>query len=104
MDRQLPLVLIIGVCIVNGLFSPFVPVAIPITAVLMPEVFPKTREWVLFFSSLLVATATLLFSGVPAALWERFMPRAQESTASLWLWLGVATFLALPAFRIVAGM
>ena len=67
MDRQLPFVLVLGVCILNGLFSPFVPVAIPITAVLMPEVFPKNREWVLFFSSILVSTATLLFSARASA-------------------------------------
>jgi hypothetical protein len=103
MDRQLPFVLVLGVCILNGLFSPFVPVAIPITAVLMPEVFPKTREWVLFFSSILVSTATLLFSGVPAALWERFGPRAEREVVALWLWLGVATFLTLPALRIIAN-
>jgi hypothetical protein len=68
LDRQELLPLIIGVCIVNGIFSPYLNLAVPVTAVLMPELFPRTIEWVLFWSSILLSSATLLFSGVPAAL------------------------------------
>jgi hypothetical protein len=98
------LTLVLGVAIVNGLFSPFLAIAIPITAVLMPEVFPKTREWVLFFSSILVSSATLLFSGVPAALWERYVARDPESEAAMWIWLAIAAILTLPALRVVTTM
>ena len=69
MDRNLLLFGVVGLSVVNGLFSPFLAVALPIAAVLMPEVFPRSVGWVLFFSSLLVASGTLLFSGVPAALY-----------------------------------
>jgi hypothetical protein len=102
MDRQLLLVAILGICVVNGLFSPFLPVAIPITAVLMPEVFPKTREWVLFFSSVLVSTATLLFSGVPAAVWERLSGDA-EGDIPMWVWLGIAVLMTIPALRVLTA-
>ena len=68
LDRQGMVLLIVGVCIVNGIFSPYLMLAIPVTAVLMPELFPRTLEWVLFWSSILMASATLLLSGVPAAL------------------------------------
>ena len=61
----------------------------------MPELFPRTLEWVLFWSSILVSTATLLFSGVPAALYERFVER--ESVASMWVWLGGAALLSASA-------
>jgi hypothetical protein len=104
LDRQLVLMLILGVCILNGLFSPFLAIAIPITAVLMPEIFPKTREWVIFFSSILVSSATLFFSGVPAALWERYVARVPESEAAMWIWLAVAGVLTLPALRVVTTM
>jgi hypothetical protein len=96
-DRQTLLLLILGLCIVNGIFSPFLALAIPVTAVLMPEMFPRTIEWVLFWSSILLASATLLFSGVPAALYERLVERDPNALASMWIWLAGAAALCLPA-------
>ena len=96
-DRQTLLLLILGVCIVNGIFSPYLNLAIPITAVLMPELFPRTIEWVLFWSSILLASATLLFSGVPAALYERLVERDPDGAASTWIWFVGASILCLPA-------
>jgi hypothetical protein len=98
MDRNLLLVAVVGISILNGLFSPFLAIAVPIAAVLMPEVFPHSIGWVLFFSSLLVASGTLLFSGVPAALYERLVGRGQ---VALWIWLAGAVLLALPALRFI---
>jgi hypothetical protein len=100
-DRTTLLLLVLGVCAVNGLYSPFLPIAIPITAVLMPELFPKTREWVLFFSSILVSTTTLFVSGVPAALWERLVARDEASLAGMWLWLAGAALMTLPALGVL---
>jgi hypothetical protein len=97
MDRQTLLMIILGICAVNGIFSPYLNVAIPITAVLLPEMFPKTIEWVLFFSSIFVATCTLFFSGVPAALYERFVERDPQGPVAMYVWLGVAVLLSLPA-------
>ena len=96
-DRHTLLLLVLGVCIVNGIFSPYLNVAIPISAALMPELFPRTVEWVLFWSSVLLASATLLFSGVPAALYERLTEHDAESTVSMWIWLAGAAALSLPA-------
>jgi hypothetical protein len=96
-NRQSILVLVLGVCALNGIFSPLLNIAIPITTALMPELVPKTREWVLFFSSLLLATTTLFFSGVPAALWERLVDR--DSTVSMWIWLAGTAVLSIPAFK-----
>jgi hypothetical protein len=90
LDRQGLVPLIVGVCIVNGIFSPYLMLAIPVTAVQMPELFPRTLEWVLFWSSILIASATLLFSGVPAALYERLVERDPEATTSMWIWLAGA--------------
>jgi hypothetical protein len=97
LDRQTLLLLILGACIVNGIFSPLLTVAIPVTAALMPELFPRTIEWVLFWSSILLASATLLWSGVPAALYERLVARDPDSVASMWIWLGGAAVMSLPA-------
>ena len=102
MDRQTLFPIIICTCIVNGIFSPFLTLAIPVTAVLMPELFPRTLEWVLFWSSILIASATLLFSGVPAALYERLFERDPDAATSTWIWLAGAAVLCLPAvFRVL---
>jgi hypothetical protein len=103
MDRNFFIVTVVGISILNGLFSPFLAIAIPIAAVLMPEVFPKSVGWVLFFSSLLVASATLLVSGIPAALYERLVANGRGSTAALAIWLVGAAILALPALRHAFG-
>ena len=97
LERQTVVFLLIGLCIVNGIFSPYLKIAIPITAVLMPELFPRTLEWVLFWSSVMLATGTLLVSGVPAALFERLVARDAAAEASTWIWLAGAGLLSLPA-------
>lgn len=97
LDRQTILSIIVGVCIVNGIFSPYLNIAVPIAAVLMPELFPRTIEWVLLWSSVLVSTATLLFSGVPAALYERLLAGDSKAIAPMWIWLAGAAALSLPA-------
>ena len=99
MDRQSLLFLAVGLCIVNGIFSPYLALTWRIASVLMPEIFPRTQEWALFFGSILLSSATLLFSGVPAALYERFAGPAPEDTASMWIWLGGAALLSLPAVK-----
>lgn len=99
MDRQTLLIVVLGVCLVNGIFSPYLNVAVPVTAALMPELFPRTVEWVLFWSSILLSTATLLFSGVPAALYERLVRPEGDSTVSMWIWLAGALVLSLPVVR-----
>lgn len=97
MDRQTLLIVVMVVSMVNGIFSPYLKVAIPVSAVLMPELFPRTVQWILFWSSILLASATLLFSGIPAALYERWTARGGEGTSSMWIWLCGAALLTLPA-------
>ncbi len=104
LDRHTVAILVLGLCIVNGIFSPYLNLAIPVTAALMPQMFPRTIEWVLFWSSILLASATLLFSGVPAALYERLVERDPNAAASMWIWLAGAVALCLPAvLRAVAA-
>ena len=101
MDRNFLLFTVVGVSVLNGLFSPYLVIAMPIAAVLMPEVFPRSVGWVLFFSSLLVASTTLLVSGVPAALYERLFDRGRGGQVALWIWLAGAALLALPALHYI---
>ena len=97
LDRHSLFLLVLGLCIANGIFSPYLMLAIPVTAVLLPEIFPRTVQWVLFWSSVLLATTTLLVSGVPAALYERLVERDPNAVASTWIWLAGAAILCLPA-------
>lgn len=97
LDRQTLFLLVLATSVANGIFSPFLNIAIPVAAVLLPELFPRTVEWVLFWSSILLASATLLLSGVPAALYERLIERNAQGMVSMWIWLAGAVALSLPA-------
>ena len=103
-DARGLLLVVIGICVVNGMFSPYLVIALQIAPILMPEMFPKTVNWSLFFSSIFVSTATLLVSGIPAALYERFLQVEEESTASMWIWITGATLMSLPALQNIHHM
>jgi hypothetical protein len=96
LDRHSIFLIVIGLSIVNGIFSPLLKIAIPVSAALLPELFPRTIEWVLLWASILLSSATLFVSGVPAALYERLVERGGEGTTSLWIWFGGAVVLSLP--------
>ena len=57
-----------GLCLVNGLISPMLGLVWMLHPVWMPEMVPLTNETVFYGASLLVSTATLLLSAVPAAI------------------------------------
>jgi hypothetical protein len=50
------------------------------------------------FANLMVATATVILGGIPAALYERFIGVKDDSTeTSLWIWLACTGLLTVPA-------
>ncbi len=102
LDRNVLLTTVIGLSMLNGIFSPYLAIAIQIVPALMPELFPKTVGWMIFFSSIFVSSATLLGSGIPAALYERVLDSPPESTGSLWVWLSGAVLMSLPALNTMA--
>jgi heme/copper-type cytochrome/quinol oxidase subunit 3 len=104
LDRRGLLNLVASVCVVNGIFSPYLAIALQIAPILMPEMFPRTVGWSLFFSSIIVSTATLLLSGIPAALYERFLETDERSPASMWIWFGAALLLTWPAVQNLSGI
>ncbi len=103
LDRRQMLTIIAGICMVNGIFSPYIAIALQIAPILMPEMFPRTIGWALFFSSIIVSTGTLLLGGLPAALYERFVP-SDAGLTSMWVWLAAATFLTYPALDTIGRM
>ena len=102
MDRQSLLVIVLAICVTNGLFSPFLALAVPITTALLPAPIPWSGQWILFFSILFVSTVTLLFSGVPAALYERLVAKNADDLTSMYIWVGIAVLMSLPALGSLA--
>jgi hypothetical protein len=82
----------VGLCLVNGLISPILGLVWVLHPVWMPEMVPLTNETVFYGASLLVSTATLLLSAVPAAIAERLGLPIEKA---MWIWLGGAGLLVL---------
>ena len=99
MDRQSLLVTVLVVCVVNGIFSPAIGIALPLAVVWLPDFLPHEPSWAFYFSSLLISSATLLLSGVPAALYERIVDRDEAGLVSMYIWLAGAVLLSLPALN-----
>lgn len=99
MDSNPFLVVIIGVAILNGIFSPiFVPQAFAMILTVAPGLLIASPSLLIFFASLIAATATIIFAGVPAALFERFTGRAETDAVSYSVWVVTAVVLSFPAF------
>lgn len=90
--------LTLAVCSVNGMFSPLLNIAVPVVIALLPEWFPPTVSWILFFSAIFLSTLTLVVGGIPAALYERLWEGEQVSGISMYIWLSCCALLTIPAF------
>ncbi len=82
---------------INGIFSPWLVGMFPFVFVLMPAFFLTSLSVLLFLSSILFATITLILGGIPAALYERWTGQTESSEVSMWLWLAGVGLLTLPA-------
>lgn len=94
MSAQSLFVATVAVCLVNGMFSPALPLVWLLYPVWLPEMLPATREIVFYGASLIVSTGTLLLAAIPAALAERALRLSQPAANAVWL--GGAVLLALP--------
>jgi hypothetical protein len=92
MTPQTLFVATVALCLLNGLVSPALAVVAHLHPVWMPEMLPTTPETVFYGASLMVSTATLLLSALPAAVTERLGASLQ---AAMWVWLGGAAGLLL---------
>jgi hypothetical protein len=96
MDRTPYWLAIIGFSIINGLFSPAVGPAFFLMMAFSPAFFYLGLPGVAFFTSMLVSTGTLILSGIPAALYERFTGKTDSDAMSMWIWVACAALLAAP--------
>jgi hypothetical protein len=88
---------IIGLAILNGIFSPFLTLVFAFQGLWYPFFMPTSLPTVFMLSSLLVSTLTLMIGGVPAALYERLVSNGQPSMTSAALWFASVALLTLPA-------
>jgi hypothetical protein len=92
MTPQNLFVAVVGLCLMNGLVSPILPLMMALHPVWLPEMLPPTNEIVFYGASLMVSTGTLLLAAVPAAISERL---GASQRAAMAAWLGGAALLLL---------
>ena len=99
MDRNLYYVGIAFFGMVNGIFNQLALLfALIHVQILAPALLFGSVPLTLMFSSLMVATGTIVLGGIPAALYERFVGAKDDSTdVSLWIWLAGTGILTIPA-------
>lgn len=112
MAPQTLFVLVMATAALNGMLHMMAQSGLFILLVIFapvwwPEVFGFNIAVLAYAASLVIATATLMLGGVPAALYERARGHQAPTAASMWIWLAGAlgfTVLTLPtlAFRIAA--
>jgi hypothetical protein len=83
---------------INGMFHPLRVMSYVFTKTLMTVPLFGSEALIFYFSSLMLATATLIVAGIPAAIYERFAGAKDDSTeVSMWIWLAGTALLTLPA-------
>lgn len=88
---------VLALAMFNGIFSPLVHLVAAYHFVWAPPWLPSEPSFVFYFSSLILATTTLLLSGIPAALIEHFVPASREAPGPNAIWAIGALVLCFPA-------
>ncbi len=94
---------IVGLAIVNGMFSPLLAVVFALHGLWYPFFLPALLPLVFMLSSLLLSTLYLMLSGVPAAVYERFTGQTEPGFASRVIWLATMAVMTLPSLPFVLG-
>ena len=94
---QAGLVFVLGIAMLNGLFSPALRIVVLFAPVWYPALLPQVASLLFLLSSLLVSTFTLMIAGVPAAIYERLSGAQDSSFASMGIWLLGVLILTAPA-------
>lgn len=91
------LVAIIGLAILNGVFSPAIIPVFALHGLWYPFFLPAILPAIFLACSLIVSTFTLMLGGVPAALYEKISGGGKSSEVSGLIWLVAVVLLTLPA-------
>jgi hypothetical protein len=83
---------------INGMFHPLRVYSYLFSKILMTVPLLGSEALIFYFSSLMLATATIIVAGIPAAVYEHFAGVKDDSTVvSLWIWLAGTALLTAPA-------
>lgn len=93
-----------AVSLFNGLFSPATAVVLSLMPFWMPDFVPASLPLALMLSAMISAFGTLLVSGIPAAVYERATGSAESTPRSMYVWLGTAILLTLPAVGVIGKL
>lgn len=95
---RLPLfALVLGISAFNGIFSPLVHLVAAYSFVWAPPWLSTDPSVTFYFSSLILATTTLLASGIASALLEQLVPASREAPGPNLIWAAIALILTFPA-------
>jgi hypothetical protein len=97
MLRHQVFALVLGIAVFNGIFSPLVALVAAYSFLWMPPWLPPEPGLLFYLSSLIVATTTLLVSGIPAAIIEHVVPASRDAPGPNWVWALFALMLSFPA-------
>lgn len=89
--------LVLAIAAFNGIFSPLVHLVAAYGFVWAPPWLSTDPSVTFYFSSLILATTTLLVAGIPAALLEHAVPASREAPGPNLVWAAVALVLTFPA-------
>ena len=99
LKQDMMLVGILGLSVLNGMhFSPWLDIAFLLTKPFFQITFWISSPLLIFyFTSLALATLTVMLAGIPAAIFERITGRKETDPTSLYIWLGATILLTIPA-------
>ncbi len=92
---------VIGLAIINGMFSPLLALVFALQGLWYPFFLPSAISLAFALSSLLLSTLYLMVSGLPAALYERLAGNGTTSFTSRVIWLASMAILSLPSLPFV---
>jgi hypothetical protein len=91
---------VVAIAVFNG--RGFSPAFDPLLYLLTPFVRGTplgTQMGFYYTTSVLLSLLTFVFSGLPAALYERVLRHRKSSIVSMLIWLAVAALLTYPAYK-----
>ena len=99
LKQDMMLVGILGLSVLHGMhFSPWLDIAFLLTKPFFQITFWISSPLLIFyFTSLALATLTVMLAGIPAAIFERITGRKETDPTSLYIWLGATILLTIPA-------
>jgi len=104
MQRDVLLMVVAGLSLINGMhfsawFDPFFFLFKPFAA----SFYLTSPILLLYVTSLLLSTLTLLIGGVPAAIYERARGLETSTPVSIGIWVGGVALVAAPTLLGLAG-